>query len=242
MKHSNKHTQHGFTVIELTIATSVFALVLLLVTYGLVLIGRTYYKGVTQVHTQDVARTVIEDISQAIQFAGAQPGIPDYSNSLGYASPTPPHPYDICIGTTRYSVNPGVELNDATPTHSLVKDTLPTGQTCDTSTPITNISGGGALSSSALELLQPNMRVAYLMVKLVAPNLYQIHVRIVYGDDDLLCSLTNPAALGGPNCGPTDPSQTYFNVDDLNCKNAASSQFCAVSDLTTTVGTRTATN
>src|SRR3990172_9120101 len=60
----------GFTIVELMIATTIFSVILLIVTFGMLQIGRTYYKGITLTKTQNAARSIIDTISQDIQFSG----------------------------------------------------------------------------------------------------------------------------------------------------------------------------
>lgn len=67
------HNAQGFTLVELMIATALFSSILLLITFGLLSIGQNYYKGKNSARTQDVARRVIDEISQAIQFGDAAP-------------------------------------------------------------------------------------------------------------------------------------------------------------------------
>ena len=59
--------QSGFTLLELMIATTIFSVILLLCTVGLIQIGKTYYKGSAIVRTQNVARDITDNITQAIQ-------------------------------------------------------------------------------------------------------------------------------------------------------------------------------
>lgn len=84
-------------------------------------------------------------------------------------------------------------------------------------------SGGSAELTTGREMLEPKMRLSELTVKQDAnePDLYKITVRVAFGDDDLLNNAT------GPN-----PS----------CKSTAGSQFCSVSELTTTVVKRIGNN
>src|SRR3990167_8074309 len=95
----------GFTVIELMIATAVFAVVLLLCSVALLQIGKTYYKGITSTQTQNVARALIDDISQAIQFSGAQIKTTDPSLAANTKS-------FFCVGNVRYTYQLGVKLVD----------------------------------------------------------------------------------------------------------------------------------
>jgi prepilin-type N-terminal cleavage/methylation domain-containing protein len=66
---------------------------------------------------------------------------------------------------------------------------------------------------------------------------YQVTVRVVYGDDDLLCS----PMTAGSNCDDNsqlDPTQ-ISKATDLRCKNIRSGlQFCATSELSTIVKRR----
>jgi prepilin-type N-terminal cleavage/methylation domain-containing protein len=67
-----RKSQAGFTIVELMIATLVFAVVLILITVGVLTFTRSFFKGINQSRTQNAARTVIETISQGIQFSGGE--------------------------------------------------------------------------------------------------------------------------------------------------------------------------
>ncbi len=197
----------GFTIVELLVALAVFSVVLVVVTAAILQISRVYYKGVTEANVQSTARNIMDTVAQSIQFSGGT-----VTDTVG--APAAGGSYDFCINNQEYSYRPGYKLVDSTPganetNHSLVVRTVsacssPTGQTM--SGPVTG-----------RELLAPNMRLANMVVKNVGPNLYQVQVRIVYGDDDLLT-------------GPTTATAA--------CKGVAGRQFCAVSDLSTVVISR----
>jgi len=202
-----KHSK-GFTIIELMIATTVFSIILLLVTYGILQIGRTYYKGVTETKTQDTARAALDNITQAIQFdSGA---VSAQSNGI-----VPNVKYVICIGNVRYSAYLGHILIDDSTHHALVQDTESTP--CADNTAIPGLDGSTPMSSSATELMAPLMRVAALDVTDLSGGLYKVHIRVVYGND---VDLVNPTTL------------------TASCDGGQINQFCAVSDLTTTVEKR----
>jgi prepilin-type N-terminal cleavage/methylation domain-containing protein len=205
--------QHGFTILELMIATMVFAVVLLLVTAGILQIARVYYKGVTETSTQNTARQIIDTVSQAIQFSGG-----DVTETAD--TPTPDTNYAFCVGNSQFSYRLGWQVdNTHDPSvnktwHGLVErsaaDCTPQNLTDPT--------------VSGRELLRRHMRLADLSVKNVGENLYQVRVRVVYGDNDLLYS---PAAPNDPT-GATKP--------DAACRaERAGTQFCAVSALSTIV-------
>jgi prepilin-type N-terminal cleavage/methylation domain-containing protein len=207
--------QRGFTVIELMIATMIFGLVLLVVTMGIIQVTRSYYKGVSETNIQTTARSIIDNIGQAIQFGG---GTVTTNNMTS--------PYVFCVGNQQYSFRPGWVVTDGTPNTSV--NETPHGLYVRTlaSCPGQPIA---ALANTALaggrELLGPNMRLTSLRVTQVAgtTNMYNISLRIVSGDNDLIYS----------------PSGGGVTAADATCRNQrAGTQFCSVSDLSTTVTKR----
>lgn len=85
-----KMNTKGFTIIELLIATVTFALILLIITAAIIQFSKVYYKGVATSKTQEVARSIADDMSRAAQFStsfnGSSPGV-------------------YCFGDKRYSFN-----------------------------------------------------------------------------------------------------------------------------------------
>jgi prepilin-type N-terminal cleavage/methylation domain-containing protein len=215
LPHTSHRRQDGFTIVELMIATLVFAMVLILITVGVLSFTKSYYKGVNQSATQNAARTVIEDVSQAIQFSGdaVTTDLGTTNNSKGF-----------CIGNRRYSYllgkqlwddgNPDSNLNQTR--HALVLDQA---GSCGGMSPQDVANLPAALVSGSTEMLQPRMRLAKLNIQRQGTSdLYRINVRVIYGDDDLLI---NPTAA------------------DARCKVSISgSQYCAESELSTTVKKR----
>jgi len=209
MKRSIRHSgTGGFTIVELMIATAVFAIVLMVVTTGIMQVTRVYYKGLTEANTQDAARSIMDSITQAIQFNGG-------AVSTTPASPSAGASYAFCVGNQQYSYTLGYELMDtpdplqAQTYHALVVDTL---SGCSASSPAQNVR---AASITGRELLSPRMRLSNLSVTNVGANLYRVQVRVVYGDDDLL---NNPTTTGAV------------------CQSVrAGTQFCALSDLSSVV-------
>jgi type II secretory pathway pseudopilin PulG len=202
----------GFTIIELLVATGVFAVVLVVVTTGILQVSRLYYKGVTEANTQNVVRTITDTVSQAIQFGGGDV-VPTTAGSA-----TPSSPKVLCIGNQRFVYDIGWQLVDNSPDpakhqayHTLVQD---------------NYSGCSSSSTQSLnvqtvsgrELLSPNMRLSKFNVTNLGANLYRVEVRVIYGDDDLLKN-------------PNDPLTTCINA-------TAGTQFCSISELSTVVTKR----
>jgi len=235
MSNTNSHRgQQGITIIELMITTSIFSVVLLVITAGVLQFSKQYYKGSVANSTQGAARTLIDDLTRAIQFNGGNvsplPGLPGKPLSGGY-----------CIGSgKRYSFHLNRQVMDSMPFaghqgyHGLVSDTV-TG--CNSSTApydVTNLEPNLTASSLGLsnprELLGQHMRLTKLSI---VPNgdIYTINVRVVYGDDDVLCSpsTANDCSTPSSNTGVND------NKSDLTCRGSIGSSYCAVSELTTTV-------
>lgn len=221
-----KMNQKGFTLIELMIASGLFAVILLVVSIGLLQIGRVYFKGITSSYTQEVTRNIIEDVSEAIQLSGEDVTNPIASNGAVQG---------FCVGPRRYSYQRGL-LKDSgagTVRHALVVDVLDecngTGPGVISPTQAQNING--VLTANSRELLGENMRIANFAVTNLGGGFFQVTVRIIYGENDLLCS---PALNDCNSNGVTDLNRT-----DLQCKSTeVGGQFCSASELTTTIQRR----
>lgn len=209
MQH--RHTnQKGFTLVELLIATTVFSVILMAAASTLIQIGRMYYKGVITAKTQNIARTVIDDVSRTIQFS---------NGSLMEAPAGDLDPKAYCVGTTRYTYIIGRQVSD-NPTssqtrHALWQDSISDGG-CD-SQGLPNLQEA-VPSPGGRELLEEGMRLqAFNISSLEDNDVFSIAVKVIYGDDDLLNDPTNPTACKGSVVG---------------------GQWCAISDLSTVVYSR----
>ncbi len=213
---SHRKPAAGFTIIELMIATLVFSVILLVITSGVISLTDQYYKGVTSANTQSVARSVMDTVSQDIQFSDANKVTASQLNSGATLS-------FFCTGSHLYVYKLNFQLTDGTSlaadqsNDALVESNLPGSCPADVSAFPT--------SGSPRELLSPHMRLADLTVRHGGGNIWTITVRVVSGDSDMLNNFTLPAS-------PSTSSPT------VSCKSAAGSQFCAVSQLTTTVEQR----
>lgn len=202
--------QHGFTIIELMIATTVFSVIMLIAAVGVLEFTRAYFKGVTASDTQTVARTIMADIVQNIQFGQ---NIKTDNDPTGDSRA-------FCIDNTLYSYLPDAEVTSGTPdstrhlySHGLIKqiNTACSGSAALDIPTITNLS---SIPGEAREMLSEHMRIAELTVTSSSDQLYTVNLKVVYGDDDLL------------------------TPDHAGCKSQAGSQYCAVSELATTVQKR----
>ena len=207
-KQSKHSSQGGFTIMELLVATMVFAVVLLVVTGGILQIARVYYKGVTEASTQNTARSVMDTISQAIQFSGG-------TVTTTASSPVAGNAYAFCVGNQQFSYTLGWQAENGPDAakhqsyHTLVQATI---SGCSSSTAAQNVRNQ---TISGRDLIGPHMRLSDLTITNIAENQYKIQLRVVYGDDDLLNNPTTAAA---------------------SCKGIqAGTQFCSVSELSTVV-------
>jgi len=200
--------QQGFTIVELLVATLIFAVVLLLVTIGILQVSRVYYQGVTEANTQNAARSIVDTIAQAIQFNGG--------TVTATTNTAPGAQGYFCAGGQQFIYYPGVQLtNGVVGAHQASKVLIQK-----------SITGGctAPMSVTGRELLSPHMRLSDLQVTNVGNNLWQITVRVVYGDKDLLHSRSAPANINGDE------------ATDAMCNGQlAGTQFCAASELVTTV-------
>ena|SRR3990167_1229033 len=197
---ADKRKNTGFTIIELLIATSVFTIILLAAVIGFFTVGQTFYKGVSNSQTQTVARKILDSASSDIRFASTvTSAIPiDSGNS-----------YYICIGEVRYTYNfyKKVELDnhDTSNNFGIIRD-----EPGACGSPF----GSGAIEyNNPTELLANKMRLGGFFVWPKGDNLYQVVVKVAYGDNESLEEFDNYA---------------------VSCDtNLTSSRFCAVSELST---------
>lgn len=218
MKRVNRQ---GFTVVELLIATAVFAVVLLVAQTSFVEIGHLFYKGVSITQTQDVADHIFQDINGSFQTA-ANIGGSQNSSSGGYDY--------YCIGNTRYTYRINNETNtDATPDHSaagnfgVLKDVLNgSGSAC--AAPCSDTGGGSCAAGTVkfnnpIELLGNKMRVEQFDVSqsTTTSNLYNVSIIVAYGENNTLAYST-----------PGDYST-------VSCQGDSKNNFCAVSQVNTSI-------
>jgi prepilin-type N-terminal cleavage/methylation domain-containing protein len=206
-----EQVQSGFTIVELMIATSVLAVMLLLVTIILSSLGNLYYKEANQSRIQDDARNVVSQITQDLELNGG-------SVQSGVGA--------FCIdGSIRYSYVIGQELGTES-THVLWRDTDPNPANCTSA----NLALAQP-SATGVELLAPSSRLTQFSISLTSP--YTITINVAYGDDDLLCS---PSASGTCTSRNNTMTPGNFRDGDIICKGVSDGDsYCATATLTTTV-------
>ena len=235
-KSVRRNKQSGFTIVELMIATLIFSLVLIAAMAALVQIGRLYYRGVTQARTQEVARSITEEITQAIQFSSANidPGTKITAYKIDPTAPESAYISHFCIGEKRYTYAidrqvAGVEvLADKKIPHGLWVD-IP-GEGCAQILDETGSIAAADLRNPNLasvsdgrEILDRNMRLSRVHIEKIDETengeIWQVSVSVVYGDTDLL--------------------RDNISGDNYECETAAAGvEFCAISTISTTVTRR----
>lgn len=243
MKKTNKiKNQNGFTIMELMIATAVFTTILLVATFALIQIGKIYSKGVNTSATQRTARSITDEVSQAIQFSGSNVSSPTYDAATKR--------YFFAAGNKCYSFYLGKQLDSSPSATDQSKNVFVRKDISSCALPqATNWSG-----NDFTELMGQHMRVAsfYICSPGQSPcsintpsakktpadsNLYSVGIKVVYGDKDLLCRTDISSGAGSCTSNSTI-ADTDIPSEYLICKAGAGSQFCASSQIDTTVQKR----
>jgi prepilin-type N-terminal cleavage/methylation domain-containing protein len=199
MKRHKNTKQAGFTLIELMVSTVVFSLVLLASTVALVQIGRLYYRGVTQARTQELARAITDEITQAVQFSAQDIRPPAYPGGVSTYGPNIPasnvgpdnDTFYFCVGSKRYSfaldrkltAAPAVDKKEKK--HVLWVDAPATG-CAESAIPITPADLTlDVPTGDGRELLADSMRITRLEIVGGQNGLWTVHVSVAYGDEEL---------------------------------------------------------
>lgn len=216
-----KTPQKGFTIIELLIATTVFSLVLLLATAGIMHVTKQYYQGVVQARVQETLRTVVDEIGESIRFSNADLSIPvSMPSQTQYGDGDPGRFGYFCMGAKRYSfvIDRQLKSGGSNETNRHSRHVLWVDQPSGAS-PCNSIAdlNSSPPTTDGRELLSENMRLTKFSIMdagVPSSGTYKIDVGIAYGDDDLLEPTTR------------------------KCKVEAGSEFCAYAEMSVIVTKR----
>ena len=215
-----RHTEDGFTIIELLIATAVFTVILIITAAALIGISQTYVKGSVEGNTQQTARKILSSISQDIQFNNNSSIILNPSSSSNKTDE-----FYFCIGSDVYVYNLNKRLTSNPQSWVLIRYTNPI---CPKSPPSIPQSSS---ESNYEELMASGQRLGQLSISETSINnnpAYTISIEIGYGASNVLIGTdTSPVNQINEN--------TKYNY---RCQTGLDSSFCAVSSLTTTVAPR----
>lgn len=202
--------QAGFTLVELLLAATFFAYILIFVTAAFVQINRAYNRGITVKRVHESTRQNIQDIARTIQSA-------QYGNSIINTDTDGLGPNYLCIGDVRYVWYEFDGTPPVTPPpFYLLKDT----SFANCSDPV---------SGDEIDLLDNRLAVQDLCV-------YQIGLSIAYGIR-LTISVDEPNSTfldsgSPPVCGDSSPSS------QAQCNVLIGDQYCNVATLDTVVTIR----
>lgn len=207
-----KLNNKGFTLIELMIASVVFATLLLFSTAIIIQIGRLYQKGLTTTRTQESVRRITDEISGAIQFSGdtiRTSGVAPIK--VGANTGFEADAYAICTGSVRYSYAIGAQVSDAADAgkydrlatsknlikHGLWREKITSTDSC-TPSDITKTAPTGSGGTDGTELLAKGTRLADLQVKPLDDKgkLWSIRVLVLRGENDLLDATKSKCTTG----------------------------------------------
>ncbi|HET6924574.1 MAG TPA: prepilin-type N-terminal cleavage/methylation domain-containing protein [Candidatus Saccharimonadales bacterium] len=248
-KHTLK-TEQGFTIVELMIALSVLAVLLVMSTVLLIQISKMYNKGVTMSAIQNTDRNIVNDVASALEFGSAAP---QFGASYANIGGTPVLVRSLCLDTKRYSYIVGYQVADSPDTtlappqnyHALWEDTMQNAGQCfpldiTATSPTTSLDPNGVptKAGSGQELVPVRSRLtAFSVVQQSDGNggyIYDVTANLAYGDNDLLC---DSGAVG--DCSSTATSTHLTSPSgSILCKGSAGQEYCATSHLSTSVTRR----
>jgi type II secretory pathway pseudopilin PulG len=210
-----KHSEEGFTIVELMIAAAVMSTILVVSSVVMIGIGTLYYKGINQSQVQDNVRSINDEVAQHLELSDQFKTGSLLSGGVTVKS--------YCMGATRYSFAIGIQLG--TIPHVLWRDIDNSGTCQPQDVTSTGLTGG-------TELIAPHSRLTNFTITQANPSdPYEITVGVAYGDDDLLCS----ASVAGSCITSTTMRAADFQNGDLLCKGLTGQQFCGTAKLSTTV-------
>jgi len=194
-----KNKQTGFTIIELLVATAIFSLVLIVFLSAFIKIGNMFYKGVSITNTQEVARTITDDISNDIRFSGSVPTVVSADASgKGY----------FCIGQHRYKYNLWKQVGVSGNPYGLERETIASGA-CDIN----------AIGSNPVELLGDRMQLNRISVDSCPNDLCSISMLVVfYGSDNTV--LVSPSG-SSPAYNAPDATCSSGSISSQYCATAS---------------------
>jgi prepilin-type N-terminal cleavage/methylation domain-containing protein len=217
VKSIRNRQQKGFTIIELMISMTIFAVIMLICVSVFIQISRLYTKGVTVSRTQESARAILDELTREIQFSSspvvATPAVQATDSQLQH----------YCIGGNRYSYKLNTMKTDipsgATEAlHVLQKDSVATIGGC----PVPLVDGQGKIQD-AVELMTDHTALR--------------DFEIVCGADQVSCRIKIVVTYGDPN------DNSIFEDEGTPTKRVCrggiiGSEFCTVVELNATVTRR----
>lgn len=210
--------QSGFTIIELMIAISIFSVILLVCMSAIVFMGRLYYKGISNAKTQEVARSTVDEISDAIKFNVQTVQL--VSSSGGWDGA-------YCIGSKKFSFKKNKVL---------VKNPSNSSQTNQTNEALV-VSNDTACGSGSVSPT-PTNNSANPKKELLGEGMRVVDFSVTPQYSTKVVSVSLTVAFGGDG---TESDRDIFNYASntntiTSCRSGyAGAQFCSVNSLSKTI-------
>lgn len=224
----NARGSKGFTIVEFMVATTVFGVVLLAVSAAILSIGRSYQRSLYVSATQAAASNLVDTISQAIKFSSDQITV----QSIGsYPNTT----HSVCVGNRQFLYVLGRQMGSTDPATGTVNAAITRPNENCALVSIITATPPATAQGSPKELLGGGMRLADLAVEdPEGDGIFTVMARVIYGDDDLLCSPSVPDSCEPDSTIILNDNQLRSNTD-LQCRPGVGSQYCAVSELSNSI-------
>ena len=237
--HFPQNNKKGFTIVELLIAMAVFQLVLVLSMFAYLNISRYYQKTINSNRLQQVTNNTVDEIARSIQNTGGLLGgsyltAIDVDTNAGNVqdktdTKTVTTNLDMtvggtsfkvtCVDTTRYFYRLNVREQGGAITnyanHAFMSDQINSPNTCGTATP-------GSVTPLRLILGQDMWLYGFTIAN--SGMRYDITMNAVYTSDN----------------SDVDTSTLTATPSYVSCKGGSGRQFCAASNVSTTVTRRIA--
>ena len=219
-----RSNQNGLTILEVMLATTIFAMIMIICFYVIALVAKTYIKGVTETRVQATAQVIVNTIGDSIKSTGAElvplnvsPHDPSkYGGWRGY-----------CIAGVIYSFKPGFQLVEKSwlpatpPTPNNKSDQLlirhQAGGDCRNADPEPDPITATTIDNANQELMHPGMRlIEFEISNDIDPYLYKISIKVVNGGDINNATIDNEVfVFDGSNIKACKPRQETCSVLSL---------------------------
>ena len=212
MKYLKKNDDSsGFTIIELLVATLVFSIVLVVILAAFITISRLFYKGVNMSRTQEDARSVLQSITNDIQFSASAPQFQAITTN------TRPATGYFCIGLHRYKYQLGYQLGSKAGSgdYAVLRQDIPFGSGCNST----------ATETNDQEMLDPGMQLNNINVSCNdGICIVKIHVVFYGGTPDIFTS------------ADSNFTHNQYQAPDAECSGSLTdTQYCATADFSSAV-------
>ena len=96
------NNEKGITIIETSISIAIFGFLIVFCLGVFIFVGKIYYKGLYQAETQEVTRSIVDSIAEALLNSGSEVIAADSPSEWGWMS--------YCIGNVQYSYRKNIQL------------------------------------------------------------------------------------------------------------------------------------